>query len=217
MSAYRYCIGWLLAAALAPAATGCHSAMYDQARVDPLEASDFFADGQSARPLVAGTVPRGALDEDEAFFTGKSAGELLREIPVEIDAKLLARGRERFNIYCSVCHGLAGEGDGAIVRRGFRRPPSYHTARLRGVPAGHFFDVVTHGFGAMPDFAAQVPPADRWAIAAYIRALQLSQYATPEDLSPEELRQLEETVSPEEAERDTERDAEELPAGEESP
>lgn len=187
----RQFVPLLVAALCAPWAAGCHRDMYDQARVDPLEASTFFADGRSARPLVEGTVPRGALDEDEAFATGRSGGKPLREIPVAVDRALLQRGRERFNIYCSVCHGRSGEGDGTIVRRGFRRPPSYHTAKLRGAPVGHFFDVVAHGFGAMPAFAAEVPPRDRWAIAAYIRALQLSQYATPEDLTPEELQKLE--------------------------
>ena len=103
-----------------------------------------------------------------------------------IDLGLLRRGQERFNIFCTPCHGGAGEGDGMIVRRGFRRPPTYHSDRLRGVPIGHFYDVITNGFGVMPDFAEQVPVRDRWAIAAYIRALQLSQHAKPDDLSEDQ-------------------------------
>jgi mono/diheme cytochrome c family protein len=180
--------------------------MYDQPRYEPLEASDFFADGLSARPPVEGTIARGALREDEPFYTGKDGGQLVSEIPAaayrvtydrdarqfghpydetepaELRKSLLRRGRERFDIYCSVCHGRAGDGDGIIVRRGFRRPPSYHTDRLRQAPAGHFYDVVTNGFGAMPSYASRIDVADRWAIVAYIRALQLSQNARWDDV-----------------------------------
>jgi mono/diheme cytochrome c family protein len=180
--------------------------MYDQPRNEPLEASDFFADGLSARPPVEGTIARGALREDEPFYTGKDGGQLVSQIPAaayratykrdarqfdqpyeetepaELRKFLLRRGRERFDIYCSVCHGRAGDGDGMIVRRGFRRPPSYHTDRLRQAPAGHYFDVVTNGFGAMPSYASRIDVADRWAIVAYIRALQLSQNARSDDV-----------------------------------
>jgi mono/diheme cytochrome c family protein len=188
-------------------ATGCDRLdMYDQPRYEPLEASDFFADGLSARPPVEGTIARGALREDEPFYTGKDGGQLVSQIPAaayratyerearqfgrpydetdptELRKSLLRRGRERFDIYCSVCHGRAGDGDGMIVRRGFRRPPSYHTDRLQQAPAGHFYDVVTNGFGAMPSYASRIDVADRWAIVAYIRALQLSQNARWDDV-----------------------------------
>ena len=171
---------------------GCHRDMQDQPRYETNEASDFFIDGKSARPLVAGTVARGHLNEDEAFFTGKLGGEFVSELPVGLDRQLLERGQQRFNIYCSVCHAPTGTGDGVIVQRGFRRPPSFHIERLRTAPAGHFFDVMTHGFGAMPSYAAQIEPRDRWAIAAYVRALQLSQNARLEDVPGENRAALEE-------------------------
>lgn len=173
----------MLATAAAVALVGCHSDMYDQPRYEPLERSDFFADGRASRPLVAGTVVYGAPYGDEAMLTGRSGGELTSELPLELDAALLRRGQERFNIYCSNCHGRTGEGNGMIVQRGYRQPPTYHSDRLRGVPIGHFFDVMTNGFGVMPSYAIQIKPRDRWAIAAYIRALQLSQFATIADVS----------------------------------
>src|SRR5439155_21609228 len=169
----------VLAAALLIA--GCHRDMRDQPRYETLEASEIFADGQSARPTPAGTVARGQLQQDEAFYTGKTGGNFVPQAPVAIDRQLLDRGQQRFNIYCSPCHGRTATGDGMIVRRGFRRPPSLHIDRLRDAPAGHFFDVMTHGFGAMPRYGAHVQPQDRWAIVAYIRALQLSQHAEPSD------------------------------------
>jgi mono/diheme cytochrome c family protein len=156
--------------------------MHDQPKYIPLRQSTFFADQRSARPLVAGTVARGQLREDPLLFTGKIDGADATVFPFPIDEKRMARGRERFNIYCSPCHGRTGQGDGMVVRRGYRRPPTYHQDRLRDAPVGHFFDVMTNGFGAMPDYAAQIAPADRWAIAAYIRALQLSEHATVQDV-----------------------------------
>jgi mono/diheme cytochrome c family protein len=156
--------------------------MYDQPSYRPLDKNSFFPDGASARPLVAGTVARGQLREDEVFYTGKHGGQLVAEMPLDLDRALLERGRERFTIYCSMCHGQTGYGDGMIVRRGFRRPPSFHTDRLRTAPVGHFFDVITNGLGAMPTYNLQVEPRDRWAIAAYVRALQLSQHAELDDV-----------------------------------
>jgi mono/diheme cytochrome c family protein len=178
--------------AIFASAAGCHRDMQDQPRYEMYEQSDFFADGMSARPVIAGTVARGELEEDEAFHTGKSEGKFVTELPVEVDRALLERGRERFYIYCSVCHAVTGLGDGMIVQRGFRRPPSLHIERLRNAAAGHFYDVVTHGFGAMPSYAVQIPPRDRWAIVAYVRVLQLSQHATVDDVPAEELEKLEE-------------------------
>lgn len=168
-------------------AVGCHQDMYNQPRYEPLEESDFFDDGRASRPLVPGTVYRGQLPADSVLLTGSRDGELIDELPVELDKSLLLRGEERFNIYCSVCHDRTGEGNGMIVERGYRRPPTLHSDRLRGVPLGHFFDVTTNGFGAMPAYSPQISVDDRWAIVAYIRALQLSQFAKANDL-PVDLR-----------------------------
>jgi len=166
--------------------------MARQPKYRPLEASSFFADGRSARPIPEGTVARGHLDADERFYTGKYDGELLTTIPVPLTRELLQRGRQRFNIYCSPCHGETGDGQGMVVLRGFRRgPPSYHIDRLREAPVGHFFDVITNGFGAMQDYAAQISPRDRWAISAYVRTLQLSQYASAAALPESARRELE--------------------------
>jgi len=165
--------------------------MADQPRYQPLQRSTFFSDERSERPLVPDTVARGHLDADAAFYTGKVGGNLVDTLPLPLTEELLARGEERFNIFCSPCHDRTGNGNGMVVQRGFRAPPSYHIGRLRQAPIGHFFDVMTHGFGAMPDYAAQVPPRDRWAIAAYIRALQLSQNATLADVPLQERQQLE--------------------------
>ncbi len=132
--------------------------MYDQPRKEPLEASDFFDDGRASRPLVAGTIARGQLYEVDSYTTGKHDGRLVEDLPegVELNMELLRRGQQRFNIFCINCHGAIGEGDGMIVQRGYRRPPTYHSDRLRGMPIGHFFDVMTNGFGVMPDYAEQV-------------------------------------------------------------
>lgn len=160
--------------------------MHVQPKYTPLEASSFFDDGRSARPLVEGTVARGHLRTDELFYTGKINGVLADVFPFPVTREVLKRGEERFNIYCSDCHDRVGTGQGIVVRRGFRAPPSFHSDRLRKAPAGHFFDVITQGSGAMYSFASRIPPQDRWAIAAYIRALQLSQNATLEDVPPAE-------------------------------
>ena len=169
--------------------------MHDQPTYSALEESSFFADGQSARPLVAGTVARGQLNEDPLLYDGKEGEEDATIFPFPVDEKVMARGQERFNIYCSPCHGRTGDGDGMIVRRGYRRPPSLADERLRDAPVGHFFDVITNGFGAMPDYAAQIKPEDRWAITAYVRALQLSAYATLEDVPAAERGKLDQSRS----------------------
>ena len=169
-------------AAVSLALAGCRQDMHDAPRYEPLEASPFFANGQASRQPVANTVPRGLLREDEHLYTGKVGGQLAAEFPMPVTAEVMARGQERFNIFCSPCHGRTGEGNGMIVQRGFRKPPSYHEERLRNQPVGYFFDVMTNGFGAMQDYSAQVPVADRWAIAAYIRAIQLSHNATVNDV-----------------------------------
>jgi mono/diheme cytochrome c family protein len=191
--------------------------MADQPKYKPDQPSPLFTDGRSSRPLEAGTVAQGHLRDDDAQFTGMepapvrpawvvallAAGNPLGavsiaaqettpvdEFPFPITEAVMKRGRERFNIYCAVCHDRTGSGNGKVVQRGYLHPPSYHTDRLRKAPLGHFFNVVTHGYGGMPDYAAQIPPRDRWAIVAYVRALQLSQNARLDDLSKEEQERL---------------------------
>ena len=171
--------------ALACFAVACRQDMHDAPRYEPLEASAFFDNGGSARTLVANTVPRGYLREDELLYSGKLSGQFANTFPKAVTADVMARGQERYDVFCSPCHGRTGVGNGMIVQRGFRQPPSYGEQRLRDAPAGYFFDVMTNGFGAMQDYAAQVPVADRWAIVAYIRALQLSMNATVADVPAE--------------------------------
>ena len=143
-----------------------------------MRASDFFADGRSERDLPQGVVARGQLREDTYFYTGKVGENVGTVFPMPVTQEVLDRGEQRFNVYCTPCHSALGDARGMIVLRGFKQPPSFHEERLRNAPVGHFYDVMTAGFGAMPDYSAQIAPADRWAIAAYIRALQLSQHAT---------------------------------------
>jgi mono/diheme cytochrome c family protein len=176
--------------ALGVSVAGCRRDMQDQPKYIPLRQSTFFGDQRSARPVVAGTVARGQLREDTLLYAGKVNGADATVFPFAVDERTLLRGQERFNIYCSPCHSRTGDGDGMVVRRGYRRPPSYHDDRLRNAPVGHFFDVMTNGFGAMPDYAAQIKPEDRWAIAAYIRALQLSAHASIEDVPEAERSKL---------------------------
>lgn len=175
----------------------------------PFRSTSFFSNGLSSRPPVTGTVPRGFLRADKAFFTGKknapsatsgvsnptpstggqqqqaSYPDDVEEFPLRVTQELVARGRERYEIFCSACHGLTGNGDGMIVRRGYRRAASFHTDALRQAPVGHYFDAITNGWGAMPSYAPQIPPGDRWAIVAYVRALQLSnQNSQPQSGAP---------------------------------
>jgi mono/diheme cytochrome c family protein len=171
-----------LLGALASAA--CRRDMHDQPKYIPLRESAFFTDQRSARPLVSGTVARGHLREDALLYTGKLNGADATMFPFVVNERVMARGHERFDIYCAPCHGRTGQGDGMIVRRGYRRPPTFHQDRLRESPVGHFFDVITNGFGAMPDYATQITAGDRWAIVAYVRALQISQSARAADLAP---------------------------------
>jgi mono/diheme cytochrome c family protein len=162
----------------------CRQDMHDQPKYIPLRESTFFTDHRSERPPVPGTIARGQLHDDALTYTGKMNGADSDVFPFPVDAAVMTRGRERFDIYCSPCHGRTGQGDGMVVRRGYRRPPTYHQDRLRNAPVGHFFDVMTNGFGAMPDYAAQIRVTDRWAIAAYIRALQMSEHASIADVPP---------------------------------
>ncbi len=157
---------------------GCRQDMHNQPKFIPLRESDFFADHRSERPLVEGTVARGDVEGSDLLYTGKMDGQDSTAFPFAVTPEVMARGQERFNIYCSPCHSRTGDGDGMVVRRGYRAPPSFHIDRLRQSPVGHFFDVITNGFGAMPDYRQQVPVRDRWAIIAYIRALQASTAAS---------------------------------------
>jgi hypothetical protein len=171
---------------------GCDQVMDRQPKVKPLQESAFFADRQGSRAPVAGTVPQGGLRLDDLLYRGREGNAFSETFPFPIARKELERGRERYEIFCAPCHDRAGSGRGIVVQRGYRAPASFHLDRLRQAPAGYFFDVMTRGLGAMPDYAAQVPVRDRWMIAAYIRVLQLSQNASRDDLSSEELRRLEE-------------------------
>ena len=167
----------------AGALTACRQDMQDQPKFIPLRPSGFFDDGRSERPLLDGTIARGHLNDDTALNTGKGPdGKPLDTFPFPVTSEVVARGRDRFNVYCTPCHDRTGSGNGMVPRRGFRHPPSYHTDRLRQVPNGYIFDVISNGFGAMPDYAAQIPVPDRWAIVAYVRALQLSENANVNDV-----------------------------------
>ena len=168
----RFVAGMVLALTL-----GCHQKMREQPRCEPLGASRMFADGKCAREPVKGTVARGAARDPVAAIDSKSD-----RLPLPVTPALVARGRDRYDIYCSPCHDRVGTGRGMIVQRGFRPPPSLHDDRLRTAPVGHFVDVMTQGWGAMPAYAAQLPAADRWAIALYVRALQRSQHASLGDV-----------------------------------
>ena len=183
----------------------CRQDMQDQPKYLAYRGSETFTDSLSSRMLVEGTVARGYLRDDDAFYTGKNAGMAVaastdtskksvgnevNEFPFPITREIIDRGQERYNIYCSPCHGVIGDGRGMIVNRGFRQPPSYHQDRLRMATIGHFYDVITNGFGVMPDYAMQVPPHERWAIIAYIRALQYSQNAKLADVPPDQVQNL---------------------------
>ena len=163
---------------------GCRRDMADQAKEKPMAAESFFADGMASRTPPAHTVARGQLRDDPSFFTGKAGDKFVTSLPMPLTSGLLARGRERYDIYCSVCHDRAGEGRGMIVERGFPAPPSLHIDRLREADIGWFFEVITNGHGVMYSYASRVDPGERWAIAAYIRALQLSQHASLADAGP---------------------------------
>ena len=178
-------------ALLAVAGLGCRQDMHDQPKYKPYRGSEFFADGRAMRPFVPGTVARGSLREATPFNTGKVGDEFVAELPVPVTAELLERGRGEYQVFCSPCHGRTGMGDGMIVQRGLKRPISYHVDRLRQMPLGYFFDVITNGYGAMSDYAAQVPIEDRWAIVAYVRTLQLSQYAPAADVPADRHGELE--------------------------
>lgn len=180
----------VLAAALALVLAACGNNMVDQPKVRAQQGSAFFADGSGARPPVEGTVSREVGAIDPAFFTGQQGGALATELPIELSVELLQRGQQRFDIYCAVCHGYTGAGDGMIVTRGFPAPTSFHAERLLAQPVGYFFNAATNGFGRMYGYASRIPVEDRWAISAYVKALQLSQNATPDDVPAAVLQEI---------------------------
>jgi hypothetical protein len=169
---------------------GCRQDMHNQPKFVPQRGTDFYADGRSARPQVENTVARGQLHEDTYFYTGLNNGVEGNTYPFAVTMDVLQRGQERYNVYCTPCHSRVGNGEGMIVQRGYRPAGNFHTERLRNAPLGHFFAVMTNGYGAMPDYAAQVTPQDRWAIVAYIKALQLSQNATAADLGGQQTKPM---------------------------
>jgi mono/diheme cytochrome c family protein len=184
---------WLLAVvSLLFVCAGCRLDMHVQPRYNPYDPTDFFGDGQSARIPVEGTVPRGdlKLGPNELFYSGKSNDQPSEAFPYPATQQIVERGRERYNVFCSPCHGFSGDGDGMIVQRGFKRPPSLHEDRLRTAPVGHYFDVITNGFGVMYPYAYRIPVADRWAIISYVRALQLSRQVPIADVPDAERAKL---------------------------
>jgi mono/diheme cytochrome c family protein len=176
--------------------TACRQDMHDQPKYQPLEASSFFADGAASRQLPPNTVARGLLKDDTLLYTGKAGDEPATELPFKVDAAVMARGRVAYDAFCSHCHGLTGAGDGMVVQRGFTKPPVLYDERLKGLPVGHIFDVITSGFGAMPDHAAQIKVTDRWAIVAYVRALQLSASGTIDDVPAAARGRLDQPATP---------------------
>jgi mono/diheme cytochrome c family protein len=182
---------WLVLVLLCVA--GCRQDMHDQPRYKPFGRSALFDDQRASRPILPGTVARGQLHDDEVLHTGRSEAGFAEQLPVTADRALFERGRERYDIFCSPCHDRTGTGRGMIVLRGYKQPTSFHTERLREMPPGYLFHVITSGFGVMPAYAAQVPVADRWAIVAYVRALQRSQHAALADVPPGERGRLDST------------------------
>ena len=185
-------VGSLALVSLGLATAGCRQDMHDQPKFEPLEATTVFANGAASRPMIEGTVARGLLRDDRLFYTGRTPeDQFVSDLPMALTRDLLERGQTRFNAFCSPCHGRVGYGDGMVVQRGFKHPTSFHELRLRESPVGYFFRIMTNGFGDMSSYAAQISPADRWAIVAYIRALQLSQQTSVRELSAEELERVE--------------------------
>lgn len=176
--------------------SACRQDMQDQPKYKPLAPSKFFADGRSARPIPAHTIARDELNDNDSFHTGELNGTFLDTVPLPVNLQLLERGHDRYNIFCSPCHGEVGDGLGMVARRGFQIPANLHTDRLRAVPPGYIYQVITYGYGAMPDHGDQIPVRDRWAIVAFVRALQLSHHATLADVPRAERQQLEKTPQP---------------------
>jgi mono/diheme cytochrome c family protein len=171
-----------LASCIVMGIAGCRQDMHNQPKYVPLRSSEFFPNGRSAQEQVAGTVARGELHENAYFYSGKIGNKEQDTFPFPITEAVMERGRERYDIYCSPCHSRVGDGNGMIVKRGYRQAANFHDQKYLTQPVGHFYDVISHGWGAMPDYASQIEPADRWAIAAYIRALQSAQSGSMADV-----------------------------------
>lgn len=186
----------LLALPVAALLTGCRQDMHDQPKFKALGGTSFFPDGRASRPLIDGTIARGKLRTDTRMFQGKEGDAFVTEIPMPVTKTFVERGQQRFEIYCAPCHGRLGDGEGLVSQRGFKHPPSYHSDKMRNQPVGYYYDVISNGFGAMASYASRVPTADRWAIIAYIRALQLSQNATIDDVPPAERANLDRPAAP---------------------
>lgn len=187
----RRCLLLTLLSITIMAVSACRRDMQDQPKYLPLQASAFFVDGRASRPVPPNTIARGHLNDNDSFHTGADNGTFLNTVPMPITKPLLERGQQRYNIYCSPCHGELGDGNGMVARRGFKVPANFHNDRLRQAPPGYLFQVISNGYGAMPDYADQIPHVkDRWAIVAYIRALQLSRNATAADVPPQERSKL---------------------------
>lgn len=185
-----------IALASATLLAGCRQDMHDAPRYEVFEHNPNYPDGRASRALPTGTVARGQLREDEAFYTGKVDGNFTTEFPFAVSAADMARGQERYTAYCTPCHGQLGDGKGMVVQRGLRQAATYHQDRLRTASPGYFYDVITNGFGAMQGYAEQVPARDRWLIAAYVRALQLSQNATIADVPAADRGRLDAPAAP---------------------
>jgi len=190
---HRLALRLVAVAVLVLLLAACGRNMADQPSLGPLQGSDFFADGSGMRPPVEGTISRRAGAVDPVFFTGQDADGLVTELPLPLTVELLQRGKERYDIYCAVCHGYTGHGDGMIVSRGFPAPASFHDQRLLDASVGYTFSAMTNGFGRMYSYASRIPAEDRWAIAGYVKALQLSQNATVDDVPAAALLQLQTT------------------------
>jgi len=171
--------------------TACHRNMQEQPKFLPDQQNHDFSNEQVDRKPVEHTVPRGPVDDGSVFYTGQTGQALATTFPVPVTLDLVKQGKEAFNINCSVCHGRDGYGEGIVVQRGFPQPPSFHSERLRNAPVGHFFQVITHGYGVMYPFGSRITPQDRWAIISYIRALQFSQNARTDQMEPSDKTQLE--------------------------
>jgi mono/diheme cytochrome c family protein len=180
-----------LALVVAATASACRQDMHDGPKLEPLEQSALFKDGRASRQLQPGTIARGQLKEDKLLYTGRDGDGLSENYPFPVTDGVLERGRERYNIYCTPCHARTGDGNGMIPLRGFKQPPTFHDERMRAMVPGYFVSVMTNGFGQMPSYSLQVNAEDRWAIAAYIKALQLSRHASAADLTAEEREKVE--------------------------
>jgi cytochrome c len=186
----------ILAGAAVLLMAGCRQDMHDQPRFRPYSESKFWPDGRSARPIIENTVARGYLRADTKVYKGREGDGFVLQIPVPVNKALLQRGQQRYNIYCTPCHGRVGDGEGMVVQRGFKHPPTFHQDRLRNQPDGYIFDVITNGFGSMISYASRIPAEDRWAIVAYVRTLQYSQNAPVADVPEGERSKLDQPPAP---------------------